>query len=159
MSWNILWSVLHSFQIFYFAELFCKFASEMSFDFREELRLRTLKVCNHPADKCYSSVFQRLAPCKSDKKEKGINRMAWQCDYILKASATIVFPGSYSMKGALQGFGTESLSVLRCNEIGTLETHQETTTIRNLTISSWCKTMHDFEGVPSCIPWNCRDNY
>ena len=50
----------------------------MSFDFREELRLRTLKVCNHPADKCYSSVFQRPPPYKSDnnEKEKGINGLA-----------------------------------------------------------------------------------
>ena len=42
----------------------------MFFDFREELHLRTLKVCNHPADKCYSSVFQRPPPYKSDNNEK-----------------------------------------------------------------------------------------
>jgi len=42
----------------------------MSFDFHEELHLRTLKVCNHPADKRYSSVSQRLAPYKSDDNEK-----------------------------------------------------------------------------------------
>ena len=51
----------------------------MSFDFRGELRLRTLKVCNHPADKCYNSVFQRPLPYKSDSneiKQKGINGLA-----------------------------------------------------------------------------------
>ena len=41
----------------------------MSFVFHEELHLKTLKVYNHPTEKCYNSVFQKQAPCKSDKKK------------------------------------------------------------------------------------------
>ena len=41
----------------------------MSFVFHEELHLKTLKVYNHPTEKCYNSVFQKQALCKSDKQK------------------------------------------------------------------------------------------
>ena len=69
ISWNILWRFWYLFQIFCSSELFCKSAWGMSFVFHEELHLKTLKVYNHPIEKCYNSVFQKQAPCKSDKKK------------------------------------------------------------------------------------------
>ena len=69
ISWNILWRFWYLFQIFCSSELFCKSAWGMSFAFHEELHLKTLKVYNHPIEKCYNSVFQKQAPCKSDKKK------------------------------------------------------------------------------------------